>query len=103
VIHGRRAALGRPARRARRWTGLWEVNATREIQACIELGQQLATTMPDSPPSTVVHGDYRLGNVMFTDRPPAQLAGIDWYQAVAWSASLCEGVPRLLEVAAGYL
>jgi aminoglycoside phosphotransferase (APT) family kinase protein len=146
--------------------------------------------MPDSPASTVVHGDYRLGNVMVASRAPARLLAIldwematigdpladlgylvatwaepgtdthplllttvtqrpgfptrqelidryaektgrdtralDWYQAFAlwkaavfceaiykrflrgeradeWSASLCDGVPRLLEVAVGYL
>jgi aminoglycoside phosphotransferase (APT) family kinase protein len=186
--------IGKPTgyleRQLRRWSGLWEVNATRELAACVELGQRLQATMPESPPSTVVHGDYRLGNVMIANHAPARLVAIldwematigdpladlgylvatwyepgseahplllttvtrrpgfptraeliaryaaqtgrdtsslGWYQAFAlwkaavfceaiykrflrgergddWSASLCDGVPRLLEVAAGYL
>lgn len=186
--------IGKPTgyldRQLGRWASLWEVNATRELQPCVELGRRLKDTMPESPPSTVVHGDYRLGNVMISADAPARLVGIldwematigdpladlgylvatwcepqtephalllttvtgrpgfptrselieryraqtgrdtsklDWYQAFAlwkaavfceaiykrylrgeradeWSASLCDGVPRLLEVAVGYL
>src|SRR3954449_11310924 len=53
--------LGKPTgyleRQLRRWSGLWEVNATRELGDCLQLGEQLRTTMPESAPSTVVHGD----------------------------------------------
>ena len=35
--------------------------------------------MPESPESTIVHGDYRLGNVMMADAAPAELVAIfDW-------------------------
>jgi aminoglycoside phosphotransferase (APT) family kinase protein len=35
--------------------------------------------MPESPESTIVHGDYRLGNVMMADEAPAELVAIfDW-------------------------
>jgi aminoglycoside phosphotransferase (APT) family kinase protein len=38
--------------------------------------------MPSSPPATIVHGDYRLGNTMFADRAPAELVAIlDWEMA----------------------
>jgi aminoglycoside phosphotransferase (APT) family kinase protein len=78
--------LGKPIgyleRQLRRWTGLWEVNATRELDACLEVGEQLKATMPESPPSTVVHGDYRFGNVMVGNEPPARLEAIlDWEMA----------------------
>jgi aminoglycoside phosphotransferase (APT) family kinase protein len=186
--------IGKPTgyleRQLRRWSGLWELNATREVRACLQIGDQLRRATPESPPSTVVHGDYRLGNMMISDQRPARLLGIldwematigdpladlgymvvgwsepgatehpmllsrvtekpgfptraalidryaertgrdvsqiSWYQAFAlwkaavfceaiygrylrgeradpWSASLCDGVPRLLDVAAGYL
>ena len=51
----------------RRFTGLWEHNATREI-AGARRGHRAgsASTVPESGPATIVHGDYRLGNVMFT-------------------------------------
>jgi aminoglycoside phosphotransferase (APT) family kinase protein len=78
--------LGKPTgyleRQLRRWSGLWEVNATRELPACLEIGEALRATMPDSPPATVVHGDYRFGNVMVGLDAPARLVAIlDWEMA----------------------
>jgi aminoglycoside phosphotransferase (APT) family kinase protein len=62
--------FGRPTgyleRQLRRFTGLWEHNATREIAALDEVTRWLAEHLPESGPATIVHGDYRLGNVMFT-------------------------------------
>ncbi|MDA0178959.1 phosphotransferase family protein [Solirubrobacter phytolaccae] len=54
------------ARQVRRFTGLWEHNATREIEALDEVTAWLGEHIPESGPATIVHGDYRLGNVMFT-------------------------------------
>ena len=51
-------------RQLRRFSGLWEHNRTREIDAVAEVGAWLAANRPDSPPATIVHGDYRLGNTM---------------------------------------
>lgn len=53
-------------RQVRRFTGLWEHNATREIAALDEVTAWLGSHIPESGPATIVHGDYRLGNVMFT-------------------------------------
>jgi aminoglycoside phosphotransferase (APT) family kinase protein len=66
-------------RQVRRFSGLWEHNKTRELPVVEELGDWLGRNMPESPESTVVHGDYRLGNVMMADRAPAELVAIfDW-------------------------
>jgi aminoglycoside phosphotransferase (APT) family kinase protein len=78
--------IGKPTgyldRQLRRWSGLWEVNATRELAACAELGERLRASMPESRPATAVHGDYRLGNIMVADHPPARLVAIvDWEMA----------------------
>ena len=54
------------ARQVRRFTGLWEHNATREIAALDAVTAWLGEHIPESGPATIVHGDYRLGNVMFT-------------------------------------
>ena len=54
------------ARQVRRFTGLWEHNATRAIPALDEVTAWLGAHIPESGPATIVHGDYRLGNVMFT-------------------------------------
>jgi len=78
--------FGRPTgyleRQLRRWGGLWEHNRTRELPDFDAAGAWLAEHVPQSPPSTVVHGDYRLGNVMFADEAPARLVGVfDWEMA----------------------
>jgi aminoglycoside phosphotransferase (APT) family kinase protein len=66
-------------RQVRRFAGLWEHNKTRELPVVEELGKWLGTNMPESPESTIVHGDYRLGNVMLADTAPAELVAIfDW-------------------------
>ena len=69
-------------RQLRRWTGLWEHNRTRDLDDFDATGRWLADHLPESPPSTVVHGDYRLGNVMFAEEAPASLVGVfDWEMA----------------------
>ena len=67
--------FGKPSgyleRQLRRFTGLWEHNRTREVPRG-RGGGQLAggRTCPSSPPATIVHGDYRLGNTMFAAGAP---------------------------------
>jgi aminoglycoside phosphotransferase (APT) family kinase protein len=69
-------------RQLKRFTGLWDVNRTREIPEVETVGQWLAANIPESPPSTIVHGDYRLGNTMFAHHSPARLIAIfDWEMA----------------------
>jgi len=65
-------------RQLRRFTGLWEHNRTREIAAVERVGAWLREHLPDSPPATIVHGDYRLGNVMFHPTEPRIIAVLDW-------------------------
>jgi aminoglycoside phosphotransferase (APT) family kinase protein len=69
-------------RQLRRFGGLWEHNRTRELPQVEEVGRWLAANMPQSPPATVVHGDFRLGNAMFAADAPARLVAIfDWEMA----------------------
>ena len=66
-------------RQLRRFTGLWEHNKTRELLIVEEVGDWLRRNRPESPESTIVHGDYRLGNVMMADEAPPRLVAIfDW-------------------------
>jgi aminoglycoside phosphotransferase (APT) family kinase protein len=91
-IHGvdwRAAGLegfGKPTgyleRQLRRFTGLWELNKTREIPAVESVGGWLAQNLPSSGPATIVHGDFRLGNTMFALGAPAHLSAVlDWEMA----------------------
>jgi aminoglycoside phosphotransferase (APT) family kinase protein len=69
-------------RQLRRFLGLWELNKTREIGAVESVGGWLAENLPGSGPATIVHGDYRLGNTIFSAETPARLAAVlDWEMA----------------------
>jgi aminoglycoside phosphotransferase (APT) family kinase protein len=69
-------------RQLRRFSGLWEVVRTRELPAVEEVGRWLGEHLPASGQPTVVHGDYRLGNVLMSPGMPAHLAAIlDWEMA----------------------
>jgi aminoglycoside phosphotransferase (APT) family kinase protein len=86
VTTGELAAFGRPEgylqRQVERFTSLWEVNTTRDLPQVAELAQWLASTMPASQAQSVVHGDFRLGNLMLAPDPPARVIGIlDWEMA----------------------
>ena len=66
-------------RQLRRFNSLWEHNKTRELQIVARVGDWLAANLPDSPEATIVHGDYRLGNVMVgTEAPGRVVAVFDW-------------------------
>ena len=77
------AAFARPGsyleRQVRRFTQLWDVNATRELPVVVEVAARLAEQLPEPLPETVVHGDYRLGNLMLARaRPDRVQAVLDW-------------------------
>ncbi|HXF30527.1 MAG TPA: phosphotransferase family protein [Solirubrobacterales bacterium] len=79
------ADFGRPdgylERQLKRFGGLYETNATRPLPDLETVADWLAANLPDSPASTVVHGDYRLGNVMMTSSPIRLAAILDWEMA----------------------
>ena len=77
------AVFARPGsyleRQVRRFTQLWEVNATRELPVVVDVGRHLADQLPVPLAETVVHGDYRLGNLMLErERPDRVEAVLDW-------------------------
>ena len=51
----------------------------RDVDAVGEVGVLLEASLPPEQPHVLVHGDYRLGNVMFAPGPPVRLLAIlDW-------------------------
>jgi aminoglycoside phosphotransferase (APT) family kinase protein len=77
------AAFARPGsyneRQVRRFAELWDINKTREIPQVEEVGAWLADNQPEPLPSTVVHGDFRLGNTMVALDEPSRIAAVlDW-------------------------
>ncbi|WP_134773096.1 phosphotransferase family protein [Ornithinimicrobium flavum] len=80
------AALGRPegylARQVRRFAGLWPEVSTRELDDFPVVTTWLADHVPEQAGSAVVHGDYRLGNLMLDASAPGRvLAVLDWEMA----------------------
>ena len=77
------AAFLRPGnyneRQVRRFSQLWELNQTRDLPTVVEVGRWLASNVPEQLPPTVVHGDYRLGNMIVTRTEPDRIAAVlDW-------------------------
>lgn len=76
--------FGRPegflARQVRRWKKQLDASHTRDLPAADELYARLAAQIPAESATGIVHGDYRLDNVLLdeTYRPAAV---IDWEMA----------------------
>lgn len=75
--------LGRPegfvGRRIRRWLAQWESMSHRDYPTFVPLARRLQEVVPDQADSTLVHGDYRLGNVIVRLEPAPHVAAVlDW-------------------------
>jgi aminoglycoside phosphotransferase (APT) family kinase protein len=65
------------ARQLRRWQGQWEKQKTRDLPVVDEVHERLSARIPDQGPATIVHGDYRLDNMILT--PGGEVAAVvDW-------------------------
>ena len=51
-------------RQLRRWKRQWEQSKTRELPIMDEVAAELEARKPDQVGSAIVHGDYRLGNML---------------------------------------
>lgn len=76
------ADFGKPgnyfARQIARWTRQYQASETRSIDAMNRLMAWLPTRVPDDDTTTIVHGDYRLDNLIFDPNQPRILAILDW-------------------------
>jgi aminoglycoside phosphotransferase (APT) family kinase protein len=79
------AGFGRPEgylqRQLARWRKQWDLSVTRDMPGFEQLAERLAAGLPEQSdrPGSLVHGDYRLDNMLVTlgDRP-AIAAVVDW-------------------------
>ena len=63
----------------RRWSQQWERSKTDELPEIDDLITRLNRALPESPPPTIVHGDYRLGNMALDPADPGRIIAIfDW-------------------------
>jgi aminoglycoside phosphotransferase (APT) family kinase protein len=75
--------FGRPGpyfeRQLARWTRQYRDAQTEDIPAMERLLAELPRRMPpEASQTTIAHGDYRLGNVMFHPTEPRLIAVLDW-------------------------
>jgi len=75
-------SFGRPgnycARQVDRWIKQYRASETLRIDHMERLIEWLPKTIPEQERVSVVHGDYRLNNVMFHPTEPRVLAVLDW-------------------------
>jgi aminoglycoside phosphotransferase (APT) family kinase protein len=65
------------ARQLRRWHEQWEKSKTSELPMVDEVHRRLSGRIPEQGPATIVHGDYRLDNMILS--PDGRVAAVvDW-------------------------
>ena len=84
--NGGLADFGKPEgyldRQVPRWLGQLERYASRPLPDVDAAGRWLQEHTPPMQPPAVIHGDYKLDNVMFAPRLPVDLvAVVDWEQS----------------------
>lgn len=114
-------------RQIARWSKQWELSRTREDANVEKLIAWLPGHIPDDDRTSLVHGDYRIGNLMFHPTEARVVAVLDWelstlghpladvaHTAIAWLTASDEyggligedlealGIPSLDEYVADY-
>ena len=126
------ADYGKPGnyfrRQIDRWSRQYKASETEKIEAMDRLIEWLPANIPAGDATTIVHGDYRIDNMIFHPTEPRVLAVLDWelstlghpmadfsYHMMAWRLSSSEfrglrgtdlaalGIPSEEEYIARYL
>lgn len=66
------------ARQVDRWTKQYRASETQHIPEVEKLIAWLPKTLPEQKRVTIVHGDYRLDNMIFHPTEPRVVAVLDW-------------------------
>jgi aminoglycoside phosphotransferase (APT) family kinase protein len=73
---------GRPgnyfARQIHRWSQQYRASETEKIEAMEQLIEWLPAHVPADDQTTIVHGDYRSGNMLMHPTEPRVVAVLDW-------------------------
>jgi aminoglycoside phosphotransferase (APT) family kinase protein len=76
------ADYGKPgnyfARQIGRWSKQYRASETERIEAMERLLSWLPENIPAGDETTLVHGDYRIDNMIFAPDAPRMLAVVDW-------------------------
>jgi aminoglycoside phosphotransferase (APT) family kinase protein len=114
-------------RQITRWIRQWEASRTREDANIDRLIAWLPANIPPGDQTTIAHGDFRFGNLMFHPTAPRVIAVLDWelstlghpladvaYSCMAWHTGpdefegmrdvdlAAEGIPTQAEYIAHY-
>lgn len=65
-------------RQVQRWTNQYRASQTEDIPAMERLIEWLPLHIPPGDETRIVHGDFRLDNLIFDSREPRILAVLDW-------------------------
>lgn len=66
------------ARQIARWTRQWNQSRELDIPEIDRLADWLGAHIPDTPGTGIVHGDFRLNNLVFHPSEPEVVAVLDW-------------------------
>ena len=98
------------SRQIARWSRQYQESRTEDIDALHSLIEWLPQNIPEGDQTTIVHGDYRLDNLVFHPTKPVALGVLDWelctlghpladfaYHCMSWHipASLWRGIGGL--------
>lgn len=76
------AEFGKPgnyfARQIARWTKQYKASETEKIEAMDRLAAWLPENIPPGEEISIVHGDYRLDNLIWSKAEPRIIAVLDW-------------------------
>jgi len=64
-------------RQLHRWQGQWEKSKSRDLPVVDEVHDRLVARIPEQGRATIVHGDYRLDNMILADSGEVA-AVVDW-------------------------
>ncbi|XP_068750115.1 acyl-CoA dehydrogenase family member 10-like [Montipora capricornis] len=65
-------------RQTERWAKQYEASKTHDIPTMDKLASWLLANVPVDDNTTVVHGDFRLDNLIFDENKPEVIAVLDW-------------------------
>lgn len=75
-------AYGKPgnyfARQVERWSKQYRMSQTDEVPEIERLIEWLPRTVPEQTRTSIVHGDFRIDNMIFASAEPRILAVLDW-------------------------
>jgi aminoglycoside phosphotransferase (APT) family kinase protein len=71
-------AGGYVQRQVERWSGQYEASRTGDVPAMEALMAWLRARVPSADETTLIHGDYRIDNLMYDRTEPRVVAVVDW-------------------------